>query len=221
VQNLSTFPISVHVSLYGTAGGPAVLTFSDTIPGDSNHQYNLKAGGNVPYPEIFEDNLPNPFLGTAKVTSTHPIVGAASGVRVPSGGLAGAYLGVPGGTNKLVYPAIFRVKNGPKWTNYSSVAVQNIDPNDSVDVTVKFMNSDGTVGFQFGDTIPANSLHGYSTRYGGSAPGGATAFETQLGDSWSGSVVVTADDPVITGVATNQTMGTGYTYMAVYNAVFQ
>ena len=204
-----------------------VLTFSDTVPALSNHTYNLRYCGNIPScSEAYLDGvLGTSFLGTAVVTSPDPIVGAASGVRVPSGGLAGGYIGESDGSNKLVYPAVFRVKDGPKFVDFTAVTVLNIDPNDSVDVTVKFMNSDGTVGVQFGDTIPPNTVHGYNTKSGGSAPGGAATFEA-LGDSWAGSVIITTDDPSgrIVGVASNQSLGPvgeAYSYMSVYNAVPQ
>jgi hypothetical protein len=218
IQNINAVPIVVYASVYGSAGGPAIVTFSDTIPALSSHNYNLRTGSDIPASTF--DPLGTVFLGTATVTSENAIVGAASGVRFPSGGLAGGYLGVTHGANKLVIPAAFRAKSGSKWLAYSALAVQNVDPNDDCDVTLTYYNSDGTQGVQFGDTIPANAVHAYSTRAGGNTPDGAATFNP-LGDSWSGTVVVTTDDPgdSVTGVMTNQIEGSNYIYMWTYNAV--
>ncbi len=218
VQNLNDFSIDVYNSLYGTSGGPALLVFSDTIPAYASHNYNLRYGNDVDASTF--DVLGNTFLGTATVTSTDPIVGAASGVRYPSQGMGGAYLGVPGGTNHLVFPVAYRVKSGSTWLNESALAVQNVNSTSEVTVTVSLMNSDGTVGVQFDDTIPAASVHAYNTRWGGNTPSGPATFDP-LGDSWRGTIIVTTENPTdeVTGVLTNQTAGSGYTYMAVYNAV--
>jgi len=218
VQNLNDFSIDVYNSLYGTSGGPALLVFSDTIPAYASHNYNLRYGNDVDASTF--DVLGNTFLGTATVTSTDPIVGAASGVRYPSQGMGGAYLGVPGGTDRLVFPVAYRVKNGSTWLNESALAVQNVNSTSEVTVTVSLMHSNGTVGVQFDDTIPAASVHAYNTRYGGDTPLGAATFDP-LGDSWAGTIIVTTENPTdeVTGVLTNQTAGSGYVYMAVYNAV--
>ena len=218
VQNLNGFPIDVYNSFYGTSGGPALLVFSDTIPAYASHNYNLRYGNDVDASTF--DVLGNLYLGTATVTSTHPIVGAASGVRYPSQGLGGAYLGVPGGTDRLVFPVAYRVKSGSTWLNESALAVQNVNSTSAVTVTFSFLNANGTVGVQFDDTIPAAAVHSYNTRYGGNTPLGAATFDP-LGDSWAGTIIVTAEDPSgeITGVLTNQTAGSGYMYMSVYNAL--
>ena len=218
VQNLSDVEITAYASLYGMAGGPPALTFSDTIPAYSSHGYNLRYGGDVD-PSLF-DPLGDVWLGTAIVSSTHPIVGSSSGVRYPGGRFGGAHLAVSSGANRLVFPVNYRVKNGATWLSESALGVQNMDPSSDVTVTLKYLNSDGTIGVQFQDTIPANSVHAYNTRYGGNTPAGPATFEP-LGDSWAGAVVVETEYPSgeITGVATNQKAGPGYIYMGVYNSI--
>jgi len=216
VQNMATYPISVYHSYYDRTGGAAVLTLSDTIPGSSSHGYNTRYGGSVD-PSVFEP-LGIRFNGGAMITSTAPIVAESALVRQPSGGLSGSYLGAPGGASRLIFPNLYRTKNGTLWTGYSGLVVQNLDTGGDADVHVQFLDADGSVGVEFDDTLPANASHGYNTRYGGETPGGAATYNP-LGTAWSGTAIVTTDNPVgIIGVVHNQVAGSGYVYLTNYNA---
>jgi len=213
VQNLNNSEITVHVEIYAWGGGAPVLDFYDDIPAYSVGLYNTRYGGSVDR-SVF-DALGDIFVGSAVVTCNMPIGGLSGGVRFPSWGMAAGYQAASSGSNRLVNPLVYRVKSGAKWLNYSTIAVQNLDPNNDVDVQVQFLNSNGTVGVGFPDTIPANSIAAYSTRYGG-------ATYEPLGTSWAGSVVVTTDDPAgtITGVIASYTQGSGgYVYMTSNNLI--
>jgi hypothetical protein len=216
VQNLNDSEIDVWLSFYALGESDPKLAFSDTIPAYSSHGYNTR------YNEALYgfDALGDAFLGTARVTSTMPIAGISGLVRAASGGLAGGYQAVPIGSDRLVFPVAYRVKSGSTWLNETALAVSNLDSTSDVTVTLKFMNPNGMVGAQFDDTIPAASVHAYNTRYGGNTPSGAATFEP-LGDSWKGTVVVAAADPSgeILGVVTNQTGGSGYTYLTSANMI--
>ena len=216
IQNLNPFTITVYQTYYDREGGAPLLQFDDEIPASSSHLYNTRYGDAVD-PSTFEV-LGNTFLGSVLVTSTDPIAGVGRIVRYLSGGLAGEFVAEPSGFNSLNYPVLLRIKNGTKWLGYSSLFVQNLDTNDAILVTVKYLNSNGSVGLQFDDNIPANTTHTYNTRYGGHVPGGTAAFFDPLGTSWAGPIIVTTTSPEgILGVVTNHTLGTGYIYMGTDN----
>jgi len=216
IQNLSDFEITVYQTYYDRNGGPALLQFTDTVPALSSHLYNTRYGDAVPAATF--NGLPNPFLGSVLVTSTNPIAGVGRVVRVLSGGMAGEYNAVPGGSDSLVYPVLYRLKSGSAWRGYSSLFVQNLDPDDAIVATVKYLNSNGTVALQFDDNIPANTTHSYNTRYGGDVPGGTAAYFNPLGDNWAGPIIVTTTSPDgIIGAVSNHTLGTGYIYLGTDN----
>lgn len=211
VQNMNTFSVTAYVNIYDRDGLLA-LQFTDDIPGLSSHAYNTRFGGNVAASTF--DPLGDRFMGSAIISSTNPIVGSCTVVRYPSGGSAGTYNGLSSGSSTLMYPVAYRAKSGGKWVNYSSVVVQNMDPDNPITVYHQWLNSDGTLGVAFTDNIPAKSSHGYSTRYGTFAPTLAP-----LGNSWAGTVVIsTTSSPGISGVVLNTTQGTGYMYLSEYNA---
>ena len=216
VQNMVNSETTVYLSFYDRTGGAPLLQFNDTIPALASQGYNTRYGIDGATPEIFNP-LGTSFLGSAIVTSTDPIVAVCSTIRVPLGGLAGSHEGFPGGADKLIFPRLYRTKNGPAWTGYSGLVIQNLDPNNSADVHVEFLNSDGSIGVQFDDTIPANASHGYNTRYDADVP--ASTF-TALGTNWSGPAIITTDNTVgIVGVSQDHIAGTGYLYHTMYNGL--
>ncbi|MDH4207655.1 MAG: hypothetical protein OEV76_02160 [Anaerolineae bacterium] len=216
VQNMANSETTVYLSFYDRTGGAPVLQFDDTIPALASQGYNTRYGIDGATPEIFNP-LGTSFLGSAVVTSTDPIVAVCSTIRVPLGGLAGSYQGVPGGEQKLIFPRLYRTKNGGLWTGYSGLVVQNLDPNNSADVHLQFLRSNGTVAVEFDDTIEANASHGYNTRYDADVP--ASTFSPLL-TNWSGPVIVTTSNAVgIVGITQDHVAGTGYLYHAMYNGL--
>jgi len=215
VQNMATYPITIYHSYYNRTGGAPVLTFSDTIPALSSQGYNTRYGLDGQTPEIY-DPL-GQFIGSVVVTSTDPIVGTCTTVRYPSGGLAASHQGFPGGVGKLTFPRLYRTKNGPMWTGYSGVVVQNLDTGGDADVHVQFLNPDGSVAVEFDDTIPSYSSHGYNTRYDADVP---TSTFNVLGDNWAGPVIVTTDNPVgVVAISQDEVAGTGYIYHMMYGGL--
>jgi hypothetical protein len=220
VQNMNAYDIDVYHSYYDRDGGAPVLVFTDTIPALSSHGYNTRYGGNVPASTW--NALGTPFYGAAVITSTAPIVGVDTVMRWPDrgGGVAASYSGLPGGSSSLTYPVLYRVKSGSKWLSFSGLVVQNLDPVNAVQVHQEWRLSDGTIKVQFDDTIPANSSHGYNTRYDADTPGGAARFNA-LGNSWSGTATITTSSPAgIIGIVHNTFLqGTKWIYLSSYNAV--
>jgi hypothetical protein len=91
--------------------------------------------------------------------------------------------------------------------------VQNLDTANAIDVHVQWLKSDGTVGYEYDDNIPANTSRSYSTRYGDMA-----TVLAALGNSYAGPVIVTTDSPEgIIGAVTNHILGSGYIYMGTDN----
>ncbi len=215
VQNMNNYPIDVFHSYYDRAGGAPLLTFSDTIPALSSHGYSTRYGADVPASTF--DPLGTRFLGSAIVSSTDSIVGVCTNLRYPSDGLAGAYNGIPDGASSLTFPREYRTKSGGKWTGYSGLVVQNLDPSSAATVYHNWYLSDGTLQLQFIDVIPANSSHGYNTRYDADVP--ASTFNS-LGNNWAGTVIMTTTNPVgIVGLSQDHIKGTGYIYHSIYNAL--
>ncbi len=80
-------------------------------------------------------------------------------------------------------------------------------------------HSDGSVAVQFQDTIPANSSHGYNTRYDAETPGGNSTLDP-LGTNWAGTVIISTTSPSgIIGISQDHVRGSGYLYHAEYNAM--
>lgn len=217
-QNLNNYEITVYGTFYHRDGGAPLLTFSDTIPAYTSHWYNTRHGGHVPGGPSTFDALGNKFLGSAVISSTEPIVALSTVLRE---GVAGASQGLPYGSGTLVYPVVYRTKGGGRWTGYSAVVVQNLDPDDAITVHAQFLNSDGTVGVEFDADIPANSAHSYNTRLGAQTPGGAGTYDP-LGTSWVGTAIVSTTSPAgIVGMVQNTMKGSDYAYMTNYNPVQQ
>jgi len=215
VQNLNAVAITANLSFYDR-DGISELAFTDTIPAYSSHAYNTRYGGSVPA-STFEE-LEHPFLGSAVVTSTEPILGTCNLIRGPST-LAASYNGVPGGVGEVVFPVAYRTKSGSSWTGYSGVIVQNLDPEDQITVCTDWRDQDGDSLLDFCDQIAANARHGYNTRYGGDTPGGKDAYNP-LGEEWTGSVVVTTTSSAgIAALVESTISGADYTYFMQYNGV--
>ncbi len=207
VQNTNAFTITAYLSFY-KRDGTLELSFAEEIAPNASAAYNMKTDTR------FED-LGNRFGGSAIVTSTHPIVGSCSGIRVPYDGLSAAYTGVPGGSSKLVFPVAYRVKAGTAWRKYSGVVVQNVDPENEITIYTHWFQAGGEEYIEIISDIPANGSHGYNTRYGDHA--GTLAG---LGNDWSGTVVVTTTSPLgMAAVAHNTIKYPDYAYLTNYNGL--
>jgi len=214
VQNTNAFGITIYVNFY-ERDGSLELALSENLDPYESVTYNMKTDARF-------ENMVNPFSGSAVVTSTYPIVGSCSGIRVPLNGVSSAYTAVTEGSSELAFPIAYRVKEGSTWRMYSGVVIQNPDPENEITVHVRWFYYDQQEEFQtieFDDDIPANGSHGYNTRYGGQTPGGAATLEP-LEDTWSGTVVVTTTSPLgITGLAHNTAKYTTSKWMTNYNGI--
>jgi hypothetical protein len=93
------------------------------------------------------------------------------------------YDGFAGGNTNFYVPTLF--KN--MWGSYdSALYVQNIDPTNAADITLKFYDTLGNLTCTQTDSIPQLSSHGYWLPY-----------LTCLGSSWQGSVKVESSQPVV------------------------
>jgi hypothetical protein len=207
VYNLNDIEITVYLSFYKDQAEPT-LSFTHTIPARGSKSYNAKTSTQFPF-----DELPNPFIGSAVVTSTHPIVGSGSIVRAPSGGVSGGHYGYSEGYQRLVFPVAYRVNDEGAWGQWSGVGVQNVDPDNQITVYFQWLDSAGNVLLNSYANVPPYAAGGYNTRYSGDA------FEA-LGDDWTGTVVVTTTSPAgVAGLILNQTLTPGYMYIAQYNGI--
>lgn len=210
VQNLNPFTITAYLNFYDRDGNRE-LYFPDDIPPYSSHAYNTRYGGSVD-PTVFEP-LANRFLGSAIVTSTHPFLGTCTLVRGPKK-LAASYNGVSGGASTVVFPVAYRTKNGSTWTGYTGVIVLNLDPENEITIHTQWLTN-GSPTVTFTDTIPPNTPRGYNTRYGDHA-----TTLADLGDDWSGTVIVTTTNPAgIGGLVNNTIKGSDYMYTMQYNGL--
>ncbi len=209
IHNLSDFSITIYLNFY-KANGTRVLRFSDDVPAYGTNGYNARYGDNWP-----SYLLESPFSGSLVVTSTHPIIGSHGVMRAPSYGLSAAYAGASSGSQKLVLPVAYRVKDGSDWREYTGICIQNLDPDNEITVHLQWFDSDGNLLLKFEDeSIAPYAAHGYNTRYGDEGTYG------DLGTNWKGTVVVTTTNPVgIAGVLLNTTSMPHYVYITEYNGI--
>ena len=151
--------------------------------------------------DLMDEALGDGWLGAAVVSSASPIAGVST---MHWKEYSGAYSGVMGGGLVAYLPSITRrLPNGP-WLQYTAVLVQNLSSDTDATVTVEWYDRDGALQHSFDDAIPANSSHGYNTRWTSSDVPDHAALHTALGDDFNGSVVVTSDGPHIVAIANLQ-----------------
>jgi hypothetical protein len=173
VQNLDpSNSAGVYVYFYDRSG-VLKLTLYDSIPRNSAHGYNTRYGGNFP-PETF-NVLGTDFNGSVKVYSAHgrPIIGVSKTWMEGGVNATEMYVGEAGGATTLVAPLVYRRTYSGQWADpqddtawlaYTGIIVHNLGGSDA-SVTVYIYDQNGVEKAHFSDTIPANSPHGYNTRY--------------------------------------------------------
>jgi alpha-tubulin suppressor-like RCC1 family protein len=159
---------SVTIKFYDPDGN-LNCTKTDTIPKLSSHGYWL--------PD--ETCLPASWYGGVVITSDRALVAVG---RPHIGNQVMTYNGFSGGSATMYVPMLFK----QMWGYDSAFYVQNTDPSNSANVTIKFYDPDGTLNCTKTDTIPELSSHGYWL-----------PSESCLPDSWYGGVVVTADRNIV------------------------
>ena len=152
--------------------------------------------------DLMDEGLGDGWLGAAVVSSASPIAGVST---MHWKNYSGAYSGVTGGGMVAYLPSITRRLNASMaWLQYTAVLVQNLSSDTAATVTVAWYDRDGVELHSFTDAIPANSSHGYNTRWTTSDVPDHAALHTALGDNFNGSVGVTSDGPDIVAIANLQ-----------------
>jgi hypothetical protein len=153
------------------------------------------------------------WLGAAVIESADEVAAVATthwtnysaAYSAVSGGGPTAYL--PSATRRIPSATGAGGPTDPGWLQYTGVVVQNLSPTTEATVTVRWYDREGNLLEEFDDPIPANSAHGYNTRYidTSDVPDAYTqTLATELTKDWNGSVVIESDGPDIVAVANLQ-----------------
>jgi hypothetical protein len=169
VQNVDAVNTAdITLKFYDTSGN-LTCTQTDSIPSLSSHGYWL--------PDL--TCLGTSWVGGVVVTSNRNIVAVG---RPHLGAAVTTYDGFAGGSTNSYIPSLFKINSGYD----SALYVQNVDPANAANVTLKFYNANGTLSCTQTDSIPRLSSHGYWL-----------PDLTCLGVSWQGSVKVESSMPVV------------------------
>lgn len=196
--------VSFSIKFYNR-NGQLRHTIEDTIPNGAQKIYSLSP---VDMPELGGN-----WLGSAVIEATDGTSPLAAVATMHWRLYAAAYSAVPEGSTTIYLPsATRRVPSGDTllmdaWLQYTGVVVQNLDPVSIATVTVTWYDRLGNKLHQFVDSIPANSAHGYNTRFveNSQVPEASKkSLPAALGDNWNGSVVIESNGPEIIAVANLQ-----------------
>jgi hypothetical protein len=202
VQNMGTGVANVSLNYYsrdGTAFAGNPIT--DAIPEGAQRTYDLSQinpppGGKVP---DFPDNLADGWVGSLQVTSDKNIGAVISTIWEF---FASAYESAASGSTALICPWASRRFIAGEWAQSIGVIVQNLSNSATANVTVNWLNRDGSQAHSFTTTIPALSAKGFNTRVNADTPD-PQALYTALGDDWNGSVTISSDQPTAAVVDMN------------------
>ncbi len=143
VQNISNASANLTME-FTNSNGTVVYTKNDTLGANASKGYWLPS----------EAGLPNGFSGGVKVTSNRFIIALG---RPHIGSEVMTYSGMAAGSTTAWLPMFF--KNG--FGNYNTALyVQNVSAN-SANLTIQYLNLDGTVACTDNDTLGANASKGY------------------------------------------------------------
>ena len=143
IQNVSASAATLTLD-FTDSSGTVVYTKADTLDPHASKGYWLPA----------EVDLPNDFAGGVKVTSTQPILVVG---RPHIGEQVMTYNGMSSGATTSWLPMFF--KNGFGSYN-TALYIQNLTAS-SADLTIDYINLDGTVACTYEDTLGANASKGY------------------------------------------------------------
>ena len=126
-------------------------------------------------------------IGTGWITATGRIAATAS---IFYADRADAYAAAAGGETTLYLPGKQRIKNADATYDYSAAVIQNLGTS-TANVHAQFVKRDGTVTYEFDDTIAAKGAATYNTAYQGTLSSSTyNALIAALGDNWQGTVKV-------------------------------
>ncbi len=206
VQNLSSTQTANITARWTDRDGNTLHQFNDTIPPLSAHGYNTRFRANTPNPDQLFNDLGCDRNGSLFITSDQPIAGVldmqwkrvgTEAANTYSGQLTTGTSGQvqTAATTNAFFAQAFRIVNNGTWVRYSGAVVFNLSDTDA-NVTVIFHNPDGSVAYQFNDTIPGKSSHGYNTRFRANTPNPDALFNA-LGTDFRGSIHVVSDQPIM------------------------
>ncbi|GEM_PF-1643239 len=143
IQNISSESVTITMQFVDSSG-ITVYTKADTLGPNASKGYWLPA----------ETGLPSGFAGGVKLSANRPILAVG---RPHINGQIMTYNGTGTGSPIAWLPMFF--KNG--FGNYNTALyIQNIT--DTIaDLTIEYLNLDGTVACEKADTLAANAIKGY------------------------------------------------------------
>ncbi len=221
IQNLGNQTANITVTFVDRQGN-TVYSFNDTIAPNAAKGYHTRFCSNYPS-GLCNRTSPNHtgpvfsalgdnFVGALRVKSNNgqPLAAvylarafAAAGVNTPRASMYVAE-GTSTGSTNVFYPAVYRIKAGSNWTQWVGVFVQNVSSS-TANVTVKWYDKNGNKVYEFTDSIPAGTGHGYNTRFCADIPAAHCSktspehsgpLYNALGTNFQGSVEVVSNVPV-------------------------
>lgn len=175
-------------------------TINDTVLKGAQQTYDLSLSGvtGSGIPDLDPVNATNDWLGSAVIEAADAGTPLAAVATMHWRDYAAGYSAVSGGGTIANMPSATRRYISAQWVQYTGVVVQNLDAATAAELTVTWYDRLGNELISFDDTIPANSAHGYNTRFtsGSQIPVDPAVFEAAIGDDWNGSVVIEATNGV-------------------------
>ncbi|MGE5376762.1 MAG: PQQ-dependent sugar dehydrogenase [Bacteroidota bacterium] len=199
---------SALVSISGNAGAAgATLSYVDgtpkTVSADASGNYSIMVpsgwSGTVtpsrtgftfipssrPYPSVSANLTSQDFIaswvGSIRIQSNRDVVTMA---RPHIGSQVMAYDGAPAGSTNAYVPMLFKAAFGGSYN--SALYIQNVDPANTANVTIRFYDSGGHETCSQIDTIPALASHGYWVPSITCVPAG-----------WAGGVKIESDRDIV------------------------
>ena len=126
-------------------------------------------------------SLGTSWVGGVKVVSDHDIVAVG---RPHIGDQVLSYNGFASGSTNAYVPMLFKDAFGGSYN--SALYIQNVDPSNTANITIRFYDSSGTETYSMPDTLPPLASKGYWLP--AIAP---------LGSSWVGGVKVESDQDIV------------------------
>jgi hypothetical protein len=171
------------------AGSPAIDTGNDaTCPATDQRGVTRPQGSHCDIgayeSQIEQVPLPSGWLGGVSVTSNKNVVAVG---RPHIGNEVASYDGFLSGSTSAYIPMLFKKAFG---SYNSALYVQNLHASSTAGITIKYYGAQGNLDCTKTDTIAPLSSKGYWTP-------AATCDTGSLQDGWTGSVVVTSDQPIV------------------------
>jgi hypothetical protein len=193
IQNMDTGVANITIKAFTRDGSSAAADVTDAIPEGAQRTYDLSQinpppGGKVP---DYGDNLADGWAGSWQVTGDKKIGAVVSTYWEH---FASAYESAASGATELTCPWASRRFIAGDWVQSIGAIVQNLTSN-AANITVAWLNRDGTQAHSFTTSIPALSAKGFNTRVNADTPDPAALFAA-LGDDWNGAVTITSDQNI-------------------------